>query len=243
MSVAEDGSEAEEVGDRCAAIWFPIMGRRDAPLSSEQRPGHPTPSSPSLGAMSVLVVLVQTNPTQPNPTDSLSFACTSASQPTALLLLLLLRLLLLHLFLLLILWLLCHPPLATHCYLPLFLHRSPATVLRPPRTTLLQPSQPAQTHLHALRNLVRLPSSCSMSPVIPAAFRYRNLAQSRKILMFSTVQPRNRSKLPALSPPLPRTVWESRVREYPHRRWGGIRFQVTNWYYRNWPNNLPYRPD
>lgn len=45
------------------------MGRRDAPLSSEQRPGHPTPSHPLLlGAMSVvlvvLVVLVQTNPTQ-----------------------------------------------------------------------------------------------------------------------------------------------------------------------------------
>lgn len=35
-----------EEGDGCAAIWFPIMGRRDAPLSSEQRPGHPTPSSP-----------------------------------------------------------------------------------------------------------------------------------------------------------------------------------------------------
>lgn len=45
------------------------MGRRDAPLSSEQRPGHPIPSHPLLlGAMSVvlvvLVVLVQTNPTQ-----------------------------------------------------------------------------------------------------------------------------------------------------------------------------------
>ncbi|KAK1135109.1 hypothetical protein K0M31_007879 [Melipona bicolor] len=60
----EEEEEEEEEGDGCAAIWFPIMGRRDAPLSSEQRPGHPTPSSPSLGAMSVLVVLVQTNPTQ-----------------------------------------------------------------------------------------------------------------------------------------------------------------------------------
>lgn len=93
-------------------------------------------------------------PTQPNPPDSLSFACTSASQPTALLLhLLLLRsplppsppplphrlvlvlvliLFLLHLLLLLLLLLplllllllllpllLCHPRLATHCYLPL----------------------------------------------------------------------------------------------------------------------------
>lgn len=79
-----------EEGDGCAAIWFPIMGRRDAPLSSEQRPGHPTPSSPSLGTMSVLV-WCWCKPTQPNPPDSLSFACTSASQPTALLLLLLLR--------------------------------------------------------------------------------------------------------------------------------------------------------
>ncbi|KYM78385.1 hypothetical protein ALC53_11040 [Atta colombica] len=57
------------------------MGRRDAPLSSEQRPGHPTPSSTSLGTMSVLV-WCWCKPTQPNPPDSLSFACTSASQPT-----------------------------------------------------------------------------------------------------------------------------------------------------------------
>jgi len=70
-----------EEGDGCAAIWFPIMGRRDAPLSSEQRPGHPTPSSPSLGTMSVLV-WCWCKPTQPNPPDSLSFVCTSASQPT-----------------------------------------------------------------------------------------------------------------------------------------------------------------
>lgn len=70
-----------EEGDGCAAIWFPIMGRRDAPLSSEQRPGHPTPSSTSLGTMSVLV-WCWCKPTQPNPPDSLSFACTSASQPT-----------------------------------------------------------------------------------------------------------------------------------------------------------------
>lgn len=78
-----------EEGDGCAAIWFPIMGRRDAPLSSEQRPGHPTPSSPSLGTMSVLV-WCWCKPTQPNPPDSLSFACTSASQPSTLLLCLLL---------------------------------------------------------------------------------------------------------------------------------------------------------
>ncbi|KAL0115167.1 hypothetical protein PUN28_010639 [Cardiocondyla obscurior] len=47
------------------------MGRRDAPLSSEQRPGHPTPSSPSLGTISFalhfLLRLLPLPPTRPRP--------------------------------------------------------------------------------------------------------------------------------------------------------------------------------
>lgn len=160
---------------------------------AEARPSYPI-LSPSLGAMSVLV---QTNPTQPNPTDSLSFGCTSASQPTALppspspplpplptshpLL--------------------YHPRLATHCYLPPYSSSysfsssssssstyycfSSSSCLRPSplKPTPLQPSQPVQTHLHALGTFVVCPRLLSRDHHPSNALRYispgpfRNLGQ------------------------------------------------------------------
>ena len=199
--------QEEEEGDGCAAIWFPIMGRRDAPLSSEQRPGHPTPSSPSLGAMSVLVVLVQTNPTQrtlsPSPAPPRlnqppsSFYSYSRS--------------LLHLFLLLILWLLYHPRLATHCYLPPYSSSSSfysssssssssstycfsssclrPSALKPPRATTFSTSADTLTRTqNFVPSAVLLFDVPLAIPSYPFAHQpFRNLGQFQKILMFSTI--------------------------------------------------------
>lgn len=88
---SERRRQRHEEGDGCAAIWFPIMGRRDAPLSSEQRPGHPLPHPPPFAWNHVGAGVVQ-QPTQPTGLDALLrlHLRVSTDRPTALLLLLLL---------------------------------------------------------------------------------------------------------------------------------------------------------